>query len=100
MFRWPKELIGIRSQLANYDPEKDRGPLPKLPQDIVATMAMSAFVIRSYYGLALEDLQEQNAKDTIKDVFDSETRDKRNEKRDQRSEEREVPYSAWGAGTQ
>ena len=95
MFRWPRELIGIRSQLANYDPEKDRGPMPKLPQDIVATMAMSAFVIRSYYGLALEDLQEQNAKDTVKDIFDPETRDKRNERRDQRSEEREVAYSAW-----
>lgn len=96
MLKWPKELIGIRSQLANYDPEKDRGPLPKLPQDIVATMAMSAFVIRSYYGLALEDFQEKDAEDTIKRINEAHTRDTRSETRDKRSPEREVPYSAFG----
>jgi hypothetical protein len=59
--RWPKAVGGIRSQLVNYEPERDRGPLPKLPQDIVAMMAMSTFVARSYYATELEALLQEQA---------------------------------------
>lgn len=48
LFTWAKGIIGCRSQLSNYDPEKD-GKGSNLPQDIVATMAMSAHVIRGLF---------------------------------------------------
>jgi hypothetical protein len=48
--RWPKNVIGIRSQLTNYDPARDG----KIAQDIVATMGMSAFAIRSYFYVDIE----------------------------------------------
>lgn len=44
---WPKNVVGIRSQLTNYDYARDG----KIAQDIVATMAMSAFAIRSYFNV-------------------------------------------------
>ncbi len=42
---WPRDIIGIRSQLSNYDPEKDK----KIAQDIVATIGMSAHAIRTWF---------------------------------------------------
>lgn len=59
LMRWPKAISGIRSQLGNYEPERDRGPMPKLPQDIVATMAMTAFILRKYFNLSTEELYGQ-----------------------------------------
>lgn len=56
LLRWPRECIGIRSQLGNYDPEKDRGSLPKISQDIVATLAMSAHAIRIWFHVSPEEL--------------------------------------------
>jgi len=50
LFSWPKGLVGIRSQLSNYDPEKD-GKTSNLPQDIVATMGMSAHTIRGLFNV-------------------------------------------------
>jgi len=50
---WPKNVAGIRSQLANYDPIHDK----KLAQDIVATMAMVAFVARSWFHVDPADLR-------------------------------------------
>lgn len=52
LFTWPKTIIGIRSQLTNYDVENDR----KIPQDIVATMAMSAHAMRAHFHVNLEEL--------------------------------------------
>lgn len=50
LFSFPKAIVGIRSQLSNYDPEKDtKGG--KLAQDIVAVMAMSAHVIRGLFNV-------------------------------------------------
>lgn len=54
LMRWPKFIIGIRSQLSNYDPEKDR----KIAQDIVATFAMSCHGIRGYFHVDPQDLLE------------------------------------------
>lgn len=56
LFKWPKEIIGIRSQLTNYDLEKDRGYSTKIVQDIVATMAMSAYAIRIWFHVSPKEL--------------------------------------------
>lgn len=45
LMEWPREIIGIRSQLTNYDPERDK----KIAQDIVATMSMGAYAIRIWF---------------------------------------------------
>lgn len=58
LFRWPYEIAGIRSQLANYDPEKDRGVISKIVQDIVATMSMAAYAIRIWFHVDPKDLLE------------------------------------------
>lgn len=46
---WPKFVVGMRSQLSNYDPEKDRVNEPKIPQDLVATFCMAAYAIRAWF---------------------------------------------------
>lgn len=48
---WPKFVYGMRSQLTNYDPDKDRINEPKFPQDLVATFCMSAFAIRTWFHI-------------------------------------------------
>jgi len=60
LFRFPKSITGIRGQLTNYDPMLDRGTKPKIPQDIVAMMAMSAYVARAQYGTILEEIINSN----------------------------------------
>lgn len=47
LLSWPKTITGIRSQLSNYDPEKDK----KIAQDIVATIGMSAHGIRTWFHI-------------------------------------------------
>lgn len=50
LMSWPRMVTGIRSQLTNYDPEKDTSLVKnKIPQDIVATLCMSAFAARSLF---------------------------------------------------
>ena len=56
MMSWPKEITGLRSQLTNYDPEKDVGIRSKIPQDLVATKAMAAFAMRMWFHVSPEDL--------------------------------------------
>lgn len=48
---WPKFVVGMRSQLSNYDPEKDRANEPKFPQDLVATFCMAAYAIRAWFAI-------------------------------------------------
>lgn len=60
---WPNTVVGIRSQLTNYDIARDR----KIPQDIIATMAMSAFAIRSYFYVELADLLPHKERGAIDD---------------------------------
>lgn len=54
--RWPKNIAGMRAQLANYDPAKDHGAISKIPQDIVSCFAMSCFVARSYFNVNFEEI--------------------------------------------
>jgi hypothetical protein len=58
LFSFPKVIIGIRSQLSNYDPEKD-GKTSNLPQDIVATLGMSAHTIRGLFNVDPADFIEE-----------------------------------------
>ncbi|MGC9423752.1 hypothetical protein [Vibrio sp.] len=55
LITWPKNIVGIRSQLTNYDFENDK----KIAQDVVATMAMSAHAIRWWFHVSPEDIYEQ-----------------------------------------
>jgi len=59
LLSWPKNVVGIRSQLTNYDPIRDK----KIAQDIVATMSMSAFAIRSYFHVDPEEELSQTQVD-------------------------------------
>jgi len=69
---WPKFVTGIRSQLTNYDPEKDKGPTPsKLTQDIVATLCMSAYVARAWFSVEPESVP-QEALDQSIEILDNE----------------------------
>lgn len=55
LLTWPKDIIGIRSQLTNYDPERDR----HIAQDIVATVSMSAHGIRTWFHVSPEELLDR-----------------------------------------
>lgn len=81
---WPKFLVGLRSQLTNYDPERDK----KIAQDLVATLSMSAYAIRGYFNVDVESLVHNKK-------FDSEAieiYERRLFNRDQRSPHRDIPY--------
>jgi hypothetical protein len=51
LIKWADISKGIKMQMYSYDPMLDRGGEPKIAQDIVATLAMAAFVIRAYYNI-------------------------------------------------
>lgn len=59
MISWPHIVTGVGSQLGNYDDKKDKAAKSKLPQDLVATVAMGAFSIRSFYGAFEQDDSEE-----------------------------------------
>lgn len=52
LLHWASMAKGIKQQLFNYDPLMDRQGVPKIAQDIVAMLAMAAFVVRAYYNVA------------------------------------------------
>lgn len=55
LLKWADIAKGIKMQMYSYDPLLDRGGEPKIAQDIVATLAMAAFVIRAYYNIGTKD---------------------------------------------
>jgi len=57
LLAWPKSVIGIRSQLSNYDPEKDK----KIAQDIVATIGMSCYGIRTFFHITPEEMSTRGS---------------------------------------
>lgn len=65
LFRWPRFLTGLRSQLANYDPLRDKNNEKGIPQDLVATLCMAAYAIRRYFYL---DLPEEEAQKEARDA--------------------------------
>lgn len=62
-FSWPRIITGIRAQLGTYDPALDRGSLPSFPQDIVATIAMSAHAIQALFAIELPPLGDDDEED-------------------------------------
>lgn len=60
LLQWPHICLGLSSQLRNYEPALDRTAAAKLPQDLVATLAMVAFAIRAQYGLLKEEESDQD----------------------------------------
>jgi hypothetical protein len=69
---WPKMVHGIRSQLSNYDPDKDKTyATSKLTQDIVATYCMSAYAVRAYFQYDPSREAEDDSSE-IDELFDSE----------------------------
>lgn len=63
--KWPKVINGISAQLRNYDDLKDKAAASKLAQDLVVTMAMAAYAVRSIYGFIFaKEGQEDTPSDT------------------------------------
>ena len=62
MLMWPKFVTGLRSQLSNYDPAKDRQGQPKIPQDLVCMLSMMSFVVRKWFYVDLKD-EDQDSKE-------------------------------------
>ena len=50
MIVWPSIVTAFRQQLTNYNYSKDK----KIPQDIVAALAMAAWAIRIYFNVSFE----------------------------------------------
>jgi hypothetical protein len=51
LFTWPKFVTGMRSQLTNYDPEKDVAGKPKIPQDLVCGYCISAYSVQAWFHI-------------------------------------------------
>jgi hypothetical protein len=56
---WPKSIAGIRAQLSNYDPQKDR--VNRISQDVVAAMSMACYVARVTFNVTYEELMGQDS---------------------------------------
>lgn len=66
--RWPSIVAGIGSQLQNYDPLLDKGQSSKLPQDIVATLSMAMFKVRSHFG-SFTEMGKPNLAPSVEQAF-------------------------------
>lgn len=86
---WPKFVLGMRSQLTNYDPTKDKTGETKIPQDLVAAFCMSAYVFRVWFSV---DDKEFAAKDRPEALEHTNLRSDRNQRAGfrQRSSYREL----------
>jgi hypothetical protein len=62
LFTWPKFVTGLRSQLTNYDPEKDVAGKPKIPQDIVCTYCIAAYSVQSWFHIDPASVAKPQAK--------------------------------------
>jgi hypothetical protein len=62
LFAWPKFVTGMRSQLTNYDPEKDVSGKPKIPQDLVCTYCISAYSVQSWFHIDPASVARPTAK--------------------------------------
>lgn len=59
LLAWPKLIHGLRSQLTNYDPAKDRIGEPKIAQDLVACLCMAAHTIRVLFHWESQEVREE-----------------------------------------
>jgi len=63
LLSWPKFVVGMRAQLSNYDPINDK----KLAQDLVATIAMSAWAMRGLFNVDLGNLKDKKRADEVEE---------------------------------
>lgn len=75
LIKWADIVKGIKMQMFNYDPMLDRGGLPKIAQDIVATLSMGAFAIRAYYNIGAEMEERSTSYAKVLEIL---SRDQRN----------------------
>lgn len=61
---WPKDIAGIRSQLSNYDPMKDKAGQPKIPQDIVSVICMAAYAISIFFNYNPLDFETEEVEES------------------------------------
>jgi hypothetical protein len=68
---WADMIVGLRSQLTNYDPSKDRTGEPKISQDLVSAFAMSAHTIRALFHISTSEfgVQEPKSRNDISDAY-------------------------------
>ncbi len=88
LFRWPKFFTGMRSQLSNYDPAKDRAGVPKIPKDIVCCFSMGSFVIRKWFYVNLQDEEDEDQDSKGHDLLPGRTARLSSSSRSQRSSSR------------
>lgn len=67
---WADIIVGIRSQLTNYDPAKDKSGEPKISQDLVATLCMSAHTIRALFNISPSELAHKPP-EPVGDIFEA-----------------------------
>src|SRR4030042_348082 len=78
---WPKFVLGMRSQLTNYDPAKDKVGESKIPQDLVAVFCMSAFVFRIWFAIDDTKFSEKDQAKTLELADFRANRDQRSDYR-------------------
>jgi len=65
LFSWPKIITGMRSQLSNYDPEKDNTNGTKIPQDLVATYCMSSYAVQVWFHIDPSKVVSKSKKEVV-----------------------------------
>jgi hypothetical protein len=65
LFSWPKIITGMRSQLSNYDPEKDNTNGTKIPQDLVATYSMSSYAVQVWFHIDPSKVAAKSPKEAV-----------------------------------
>jgi len=68
---WADIIVGLRAQLTNYDPSKDKTGEPKISQDLVSAFAMSAHTIRALFHLSNADIFDgkDNAENSLFEAY-------------------------------
>lgn len=77
MMMWPKFVTGLRSQLTNYEPAKDKTNEPKITQDLVAAFCMSAYAVRVWFNIDPKSSSGNGETNGSKDDDQISTREKR-----------------------
>lgn len=65
LLSWPSIVTGIRSQLGNYDPERDKPGKKGIPQDLVAMISMASYAIRRHFYVALPDEDQTDDENVV-----------------------------------
>lgn len=94
LFSWPKFVTGMRSQLSNYDPEKDNTAGNKIAQDLVATYCMSAFAVQSWFRIDPAKVVPAKTQKAIAGDLQRSRRSARYPRQGRRPREKQEPFSS------